>query len=71
MNRRLHGTTGNIKKDLFESKQGWGVNDNVAEKNKLASQMIHKRCKYSNYFYFNVNLFISVLNGGGSITTKN
>ena len=51
MNRRMHATTGNVKKDIFDSKgSGWGVNainENVAEKNKLASQMIHKRCKYN------------------------
>ena len=43
----MHGTTGNIKRDIFDSKgSAWGVNDNVQEKNKLASQMIHKRCKF-------------------------
>lgn len=45
----MMGATANITrpKDIFDSKgSAWGVSDNVQEKNKLASQMIHKRRKY-------------------------
>ena len=57
----MHGTTGNIRRDIFDSKgSAWGVNDNVQEKNKLASQMIHKRCKFI-FIYILINIiFYSV-----------